>query len=204
VHLLKRVDPTRAGFALLLAGYFSAYLRDPGVYLLLDHVDLAIHEAGHVLFAPLGEVLSVAGGTVMQIIAPAVFVAYFARRKQRYSAAIVLFWLAQSLFNVAVYMGDARAQVLPLVGGEDVIHDWNYMLTAAGWLEYDNVLAGGLRGLGFLVYVSALGASIAFSRQPRSPQESDELAIPTWSNSGSPFSLAGVMDEAAKGNPSSS
>jgi hypothetical protein len=195
VHQLKRVDPLRAGIALLLAGYFSAYVRDPGVYLLLDHVDLAIHEAGHVLFAPFGEALSVAGGTLLQVVAPAAFVAYFARRSQRYSAAIVLFWVAQSVFNVAVYMGDARAQVLPLVGGEDVIHDWNYMLGAAGWLEYDNVLASALRGIGFLVYVSAVSASLAFSKPPSSPQESSELAIePAFA----PFSIAGVMSEATR------
>ena len=33
---------------------------------------------------------------------------------------VTLFWVGQSLFNVSVYVKDARAQALPLLGGEDV------------------------------------------------------------------------------------
>jgi hypothetical protein len=49
---------------------------------------------------------------------------------------------------------------LPLVGGEDVIHDWNYMLGSIGWLEHDATLGGIIRALGFITYVVALGASL--------------------------------------------
>lgn len=162
-----RIDPFRAAFALLGAWYVSTSLRDPHAFLLLDHVDLAIHEAGHVLFAILGETMGMAGGTLLQLIVPAAFVVHFARQEQQYSAAIVLLWGAQSLFNVAVYAADARAQELPLVGGDGATHDWNYLLTAVGWLEHDTAIAGAIRGIGVLLCVCALAAAIALSGRPQ-------------------------------------
>ena len=154
----------RAALAVALAVYLSAYFRDTRTFLLLDHVDLAIHEAGHVLFAPFGEFLGIAGGTLLQLIVPAVFVLYFLRRRDRYAAAIVVFWVSQSLFNVATYAGDARAQLLPLVGGEDVLHDWAYMLGSLGWLHHDTAIETGLRAAAFLVWLGALAAALHYSR----------------------------------------
>jgi hypothetical protein len=64
-------------------------------------VNLLIHEAGHVIFMPFGEFISIAGGSLFQLIVPAVFAAYFFRRGQFFSAALVLFWLGESMLNVA-------------------------------------------------------------------------------------------------------
>ena len=54
-----------------------------------------------------------------------------------------------NLLNVARYIGDARAQELPLLGGEDSIHDWWYLLinwdllprdlTIARWVHFAGV-----------------------------------------------------------------
>jgi len=39
---------------------------------------------------------------------------------------VALWWVAQNLWNISVYVKDARAEELPLVGGGE--HDWNYLL----------------------------------------------------------------------------
>ena len=88
------MHPLRAAFALLVAWYLTAYVRRPGAYLLLDHVDLAVHEAGHVVFAPFGEFLGVAGGSLLQLIVPAAFVLYFLRTRNLDDTAQAVWALA--------------------------------------------------------------------------------------------------------------
>lgn len=102
-------------------------------YHFLDGVNLLIHEAGHVLFSMFGQTLQFLGGSLAQLLFPALFVGYFWRRGQRFEASLVLIWLAESLMYVAKYMGDARAMLLPLVGGH--IHDWNWLLARWGLLD---------------------------------------------------------------------
>jgi hypothetical protein len=72
------------------------------------------HEAGHLIFRPLGDFLTIAGGTALQLLVPIAFSFHFARQGQWYSAAIVCFWLAMSLVDVSVYAGDAIAMQRPL------------------------------------------------------------------------------------------
>lgn len=163
------MDRVRIVFAVAVAAWLAPAIWDPTRYGLLDHVDLAIHEAGHVVFAPFGEFLGIAGGSLLQLIVPAAFVAYFLRRDERYAAFIVLFWVAQSLFNVATYMADARTQVLPLVGGEYVIHDWHWLLSRLGWLRLDRTLAALMRivatlGLGIALWGALVNARSAKRR----------------------------------------
>ena len=109
--------------------YFLWCAYDPSQWHLIDGVNLVIHEAGHLFFTPLGEFMMIAGGSLFQVIVPAVFVGYFWYHSKYYSAALVLFWVGQSILNVSVYAGDSLALQLPLLGGEDSIHDWNYLLS---------------------------------------------------------------------------
>lgn len=160
------MDRARGAFALGLAAWLAPYLWDHGRYGLLDHVDLAVHEAGHVVFSPFGEFMGIAGGSLLQFIVPAAFVAYFGLRGDRYAAFIVVFWVAQSLFNVATYMADARAQLLPLVGGEYVIHDWRWMLSTLGLLHHDRTLASVVRAIAALGWFTALWGALVNARSP--------------------------------------
>lgn len=174
--------------AAALSAYIAPYLWMPSRYSLLDHVDLAIHEAGHVLFAPFGEFMGIAGGSLLQVLVPVAFVAHFAIRDDRFSAAVILLWVAQSLFNLASYVGDARARLLPLVGGPDVIHDWEWLLLRLRLLHQDRMLAGLVRSLAALTWVSATVAAVwyaprasrrtANSSQPLAPTRPDRLASP--------------------------
>jgi hypothetical protein len=119
-------------FLVLISAYLFYRVSNPQNYDLLDNVNLIIHESGHLLFAFFGEFISFAGGTIMQLFVPIIFIIYFLR-KDLYSASIVSFWLAHSLINVAVYANDAIEMNLPLLGGG--IHDWHYMLSELHMLK---------------------------------------------------------------------
>ena len=106
----------------------------------LDHVNLAFHEAGHLFFRVLGATASLYGGTLMQFVFPAITTLHFAQRGQTLSAAACAVWFCENLRYMALYMADARAQQLYLVGGGE--HDWYNILSRWDALESDTKLAG--------------------------------------------------------------
>lgn len=156
----------RLALTIGLALYGIPSLRDPGAGRLLDGVDLAIHETGHLVFAPFGEFMAIAGGTIFQLLLPAAFVIYFWRRHEYHSASVPLWWVGQNCWHISVYAADARAQELPLVGGGE--HDWFLMLAELDLLNADQRIARAIWGLGVLIYVSAtvLGVATAGRETP--------------------------------------
>ena len=157
-------------FAGLLTIYFLWIAYDPMQGSFLDLVDLPIHETGHLVFRPFGDFLSVAGGSLFQVILPAVFVGYFVWHLKYYSAAIVLFWVGQSLLNVYVYAADAVVMQIVLTSGltgsEGSFHDWNYLLTETGLIRSTKAVAGIVRGVGSLVIIAASVCSVYYSLWP--------------------------------------
>ena len=123
----------------------------------LHGVNLIFHEAGHTFFLFFGQFLHVLGGSALQVIVPAVCAGAFLMHGQRASFAVALFWTGESITDVAIYMADARARALPLLGGDGVIHDWNYLLSALGLLNWTRALATLTLGVGMLVILAALG-----------------------------------------------
>jgi hypothetical protein len=137
----------------------------------LDDLNLAVHEAGHLVFSAFGETLTILGGSLFQVIVPAVFVGYFARTRQRYAASVTMAWVGVNLLNVSRYIGDARAQRLPLLGGEDSIHDWWYLLINWDLLPRDLVIARWVHFLGVVAFITAiLAGSMALKASGR-PKE---------------------------------
>src|SRR5687768_1559011 len=155
-----------------LALYGSPCLLRPESGRILDAMDLAIHETGHLVFAPFGEFMGFLGGTLFQLALPAAFVVYFWQRSDRHAASVALWWVAQNCWNVSVYVRDARAQALPLVGGGE--HDWAYLLGRLGWLKYDHALALDVRVLGAAIYMYAIVAGLRYAWSMGSAP--DELA----------------------------
>ena len=157
----------RLVFALILTLYFLWVAYDPMQGSFLDNVDLPVHETGHLIFRPFGEFLGVAGGSLFQVILPAVFVGYFVWNEKYYSAAIVLFWVGQSILNVFVYAADAVVMQLVLTSGltgsEGSFHDWNYLLTHTGLLGSTKTVAGIIRSIGTLVIIAAGALSVYYS-----------------------------------------
>ena len=152
-----------------LAAYGIPCLVRPESGRILDAVDLAIHETGHLVFAPFGEFLGFLGGTLFQLALPVAFVVCFWKRADRHAATVALWWVAQNCWNVSVYIRDARTQALPLVGGGE--HDWAYLLGRLGWLRYDYAIALDVRLLGAALYVYAIVAGFRYAwRMPSSDE----------------------------------
>ena len=98
--------------------------------------------------------MAVLGGTLLQLLVPAVFAAALWRQGDRHGATVPLWWLGQSCWNVARYIRDARTQALPLVGGGE--HDWTFLLSHWGVLERDQAIGRTVYLAGVLCYLAAV------------------------------------------------
>ncbi len=172
---MMRINYPKLIFALVFTVYFLWIVYDPMQGSFLDLVDLPIHETGHLVFRLFGEFLGIAGGSLFQVIVPAVFVGYFVWRLQYYSAAIVLLWVGQSILNVWVYASDAVVMQLVLTSGftgsEGSFHDWNYMLTRTGLIGSTKLIAGIIRAAGTIVILVGAVSSIYYSLYPTTAPE---------------------------------
>jgi hypothetical protein len=162
---MRNKDPLKLVVAVVASLYFFWCAYDPYQWHLIDGVNLVIHEAGHLIFSPLGEFLMIAGGSLFQVIMPALFIGYFWYNRKYYSAALVLFWVGESILNVSIYAEDSLALQLPLLGGQDSVHDWNYLLSTLNLLPATAKIAGGIRLLGTIVIALAAFGSIRFARR---------------------------------------
>lgn len=158
----------RIALTLALAVYGIIILRDPSQFRLLDNIDLAIHEAGHVFFGFFGEFVGFLGGTLLQLIVPLTFMGYFLHRRNPHAASVLLWWVAQNLWNISVYVKDARSQLLPLVGGGE--HDWAYLLGTLGMLQRDQEIGQAVFAAGFVCFVASIAwGLLVIGRQPSAP-----------------------------------
>jgi len=127
----------------------------------LHLVNLPFHEAGHVIFSPFGRLIQVMGGTLGQLLMPAIVTVSFFLRRDRYGSAVGLWWFGESMVDCAPYADDARAGQLPLLGGvtgsevEDY-HDWEVILGRLGILSWDHTVGRFFFVIGGLVMFSAI------------------------------------------------
>src|SRR5436190_2350496 len=151
----------RAAFVLYLTWVFIKSVGKTWPQTLFSAIDLGIHEAGHLLFRPFGTFMMVAGGTILQLLAPIATGILFLRRRDRFGACFAAAWVGINLVEVSVYVGDARAQVLPLVtvGGGDAMHDWAYMLGRMGCIQHGTKIAAMFRAAGFILHAAAILAA---------------------------------------------
>jgi hypothetical protein len=128
----------------------------------MHNINLPFHEAGHLVFRPLGRFLTVLGGTIGQLLIPAICTyVLLVQTRDAFGAAVGLWWVAENLMDIAPYVNDARAGELMLVGGvtgKDVedYHDWEQILGSLGWLPYDHRLAHIVQHLGIVLMLLSL------------------------------------------------
>jgi hypothetical protein len=139
--------------------YSLYYAFTPTEWHFIDYANLIFHEAGHGMFMFFGEFTSTLMGSGVQILLPFFISLYFFFKDQKISAGIVLMWTGFNLINVSIYAGDALTRQLPLLGGDNVIHDWNYLLSSLNLLPYTAQVAGIFYALGFI----AIGTGIVLS-----------------------------------------
>lgn len=145
-------------FLILLTGFFSfQIIVSPQHWIFLDNVNLLIHEAGHLVCFAFGQFIYILGGSLMQIIIPVLFFLYFFLRNEYVSAGFIIFWISNNIISVSVYMSDAVNMQLPLIGGEGVIHDWNWLFTNMGLLQYSESIGNIFFWIGIVgVFVSLI------------------------------------------------
>lgn len=80
-------------------------------------------------------------------------------------------WVGVNLLNVSHYIGDARAQELPLLGGEDSIHDWWYLLINWDLLPRDTAIARWVHFFGVVAFLSAVIGGVFALRSRSVPVE---------------------------------
>ena len=145
----KAVSVRQMGLASLGFLWFFYLLKsDEDGFVFLDFVNLVFHEAGHPIFGMLGETWGLYGGTIGQLVFPAVAAAAFLRQREPIGYAVAVAWFFENFLNIARYMGDARGQILPLVGEGE--HDWTNIFTRWGVLTSDVTIAHAVGMTGWL------------------------------------------------------
>jgi hypothetical protein len=108
----------------------------------LHLINLPFHEAGHLLFIPLGRFMMILGGSLGQILMPLVCLAtFFIKTRDLFGAR----WPSvtaetMDIAPISTMRGDGSRR-LAGDGKETDGHDWNNIPTMLGWLEYDHRLA---------------------------------------------------------------
>jgi hypothetical protein len=116
------------------------------------------------------------GGTLGQLLIPLIcLLVLLIKSRDPFGASVTLWWLGESLLDIAPYINDARRQELLLLGGvtgkeaDYGYHDWEYILREAGLLRYDHLLAHLADKLGALLMLASLAwAGYILSRQYQS------------------------------------
>lgn len=128
----------------------------------MHSINLPFHEAGHLIFIPFGEFMTVLGGSLFQVLMPLICAgAFLLKQRDPFGASVGLWWAAQSVMDVSPYIADARDLQLMLLGGvtgaeaED-FHDWERILRWLNLLPYDQTIAAWTKRLGNVVMMLAL------------------------------------------------
>lgn len=127
---------------------------------LFSGLTFALHETGHLLFGWFGLWIGIAGGTGLQVLAPIGAGIHLQCTQGDYFGSTVCgCWLGFACQDAAIYIGDAQAQQLPLVGfSSHPIHDWHYLLDSVGLLKLDWALAAVALGIGIVFWASSCAA----------------------------------------------
>jgi hypothetical protein len=143
------------GTSLGLSGFLWLLKTDPDGFVFLDYANLAFHEAGHPIFGIFGSTLGLYGGTLGQLVFPVVALLAFWRQREPIGFTVATVWLSENFLNIARYMADARAQVLPLAGGGE--HDWTEIFSRWGVLTVDTSIARIVTTAGWMGMLVAWG-----------------------------------------------
>lgn len=129
----------------------------------LHLVNLPFHEAGHVLLAPFGDFIRIAGGSILQLFMP-LFCALVLLLKTRdpFGAGAAFWWFGENFLDLAPYIDDAGTGELPLLGGNTGettpygFHDWEYLMTETGRLGHEHEFARDVHLIGTTIMVATL------------------------------------------------
>ena len=136
-------------------------------------VNLPFHEAGHIVFRPLGRVMHSLGGSLGQVIMPLICtLVLLIKTRDTFGASIGLWWMGESILDMAPYIDDATSRCLQLLGGNTGFsapygfHDWNFILTELNLLKHDHLIADmAAFGGKLIMFISLLWGLLLLLRQ---------------------------------------
>jgi hypothetical protein len=141
-------------------------------FLILDYVNLIIHEGGHFFFSWFGDTIRILGGTLGELLVPLLCAVYFLFQRETTGFAFCCFWFFENLPYIGTYMADARTSALPLVGSGD--SDWEILFTQWGLLAQDQRIGATIRTLGYFGMLATIAwlayrLSRGWASKPHSP-----------------------------------
>jgi hypothetical protein len=127
----------------------------------MHRVDLVFHEAGHVVFMAFGQFMHILGGSLGQLLMPAIVIGVLVyKNHDNFGGSIGLWWFGESLKDLAPYINDARDLQLPLLTGlsQDVpeTHDWANILIDLNLIYHEKGIALATDILGSLIMLAAM------------------------------------------------
>jgi hypothetical protein len=141
----------------------------------MHNILLPIHEAGHILFIPFGEFMTILGGSLFQLALPwGIGIAFIWVNRDNFGASIGLWWGSVSLLDLAPYIYDALNPQLILLGGhtgEDGPHDWIYLLNRMGQLHNAHRWGTVAHTLGGILMLVALAWGLAIIWRQRQQKD---------------------------------
>lgn len=168
--IVERLEPStrlaragRVALLVVLAWFSVRHLADPAFQGIYGGINLALHEAGHLVFGWFGSRwLAAAGGTLFHLACVAAVGVAFWRQRDPFALAVAIWWSGTVLIGAGPYAADARRQLLPLVtvGDGPVGHDWYTMLEPIGLLPWDQQVGGMLRWTGLALLAAGIAAGI--------------------------------------------
>lgn len=163
------ISAERIGFTLLWGIFFFSLLdhlhtRSGFTGTLIYFLVILPHEAGHFICSPFGWFLSVAGGSIWQVLLFTIFGFVVLFRKRRNEALGWWSVAGHSLISLSTYIADASARSLPLIPIPDPSrHDWGNMLEYLGLLQYDWLFAKIAIILGGAIVLSCVVTGLFFT-----------------------------------------
>ena len=157
---IKKSDYIKITSVIIITLYLIYCLRSLENFHFVSGINLVIHEAGHSILIFFGQFISTLGGSLFQVAVPLLFAGYFFIKRDIYSSGIILLWVGESIIEVARYASDAIVMRLPLLGGEGVIHDWNWLFSYTNLLNHTSSIASAIYFVGVLTMVGGVWISL--------------------------------------------
>ena len=122
----------------------------------IHSINLVFHEAGHFIFFWAPRQIMVIMGTGLQIIIPFFFMIVFIRQKDWFASCVMSCWGFQSIVDSAYYISDAKYRSMPLITGDPDSHDWWYLFSQWGIVDYSEFIGSIIMYLGFFGMLSSI------------------------------------------------
>lgn len=132
--------------------------RPPG----LTYMDIAVHEVGHVLFRPFGELTMLVMGSGTQVTFPLLLAIFFlVFRRDLLTGSVLLAWAGEAVGDAAIYVADAPRGELSLLGGAGE-GDWTRILGPEhlSRMQLADAYARNLRVVAVLLMLTAAGLAL--------------------------------------------